>query len=281
MTDVLTARQQDLNLNNIDTVVIAGVGGVGSWVAYFLATSGQVERLVLYDPDIVEEHNLNRTPYRKSDIGKPKVLALREILGELDRPVIVETKYEAVNKDTKITTYGNKVVVLDCRDVVDEFTLLSNIVIGYDGMKLTVHTNPKPDRVFRTDDHRGYYVPSYVVPPVIAGALVTDFVLRGGYMDEERIVNVHMNDLLGYFFSTGNRAFIFKIVDDVYKNLKIAYVHGKFYLVYYDDYRLYYKSKGYYKVEALKEIIKRVESELEIIHDDTYMTLEAKYVEMV
>lgn len=55
------------------TVVIIGLGGIGSWVANGLALAG-ISSFVLVDPDIVEEGNLNRQAlYGMADIGMPKI----------------------------------------------------------------------------------------------------------------------------------------------------------------------------------------------------------------
>ncbi len=60
-------------------VTVVGVGGIGSPVALALAKMG-CRRLTLYDPDQVEAHNLPNQFYRLSDVGRPKVEALAEIL---------------------------------------------------------------------------------------------------------------------------------------------------------------------------------------------------------
>ena len=59
------------------TIGIAGLGGIGSNVALFLARSG-IGHLILVDFDVVDASNLLRQQYFKDQIGKPKVFALRE-----------------------------------------------------------------------------------------------------------------------------------------------------------------------------------------------------------
>ena len=61
------------------TVGIAGAGGLGSNVAISLARAG-VGRLIVADFDRVEPSNLNRQQYFIRQIGRRKVLALRENL---------------------------------------------------------------------------------------------------------------------------------------------------------------------------------------------------------
>ena len=68
-------RQQPLKLSLPRGVAIIGCGGVGSWIAYFLALAG-VDNLWLFDPDTVSTHNLNRLPLPPSAVGKSKSEAL-------------------------------------------------------------------------------------------------------------------------------------------------------------------------------------------------------------
>jgi sulfur carrier protein ThiS adenylyltransferase len=65
------------------TVGIAGAGGLGSSVATSLARAG-VGRLIIADFDRIEASNLNRQQYFVGQIGRRKVLALRENLMALN-----------------------------------------------------------------------------------------------------------------------------------------------------------------------------------------------------
>lgn len=59
------------------TVMVIGVGGMGSWILYQLACLG-VGRLVLVDGDAVELHNLNRAVlFSEDSVGTAKVEAAR------------------------------------------------------------------------------------------------------------------------------------------------------------------------------------------------------------
>jgi hypothetical protein len=62
-------------------VTVVGAGGIGSPVALALAKMG-CRTLTLYDPDVVEAHNLPNQIYRLRDVGRPKVAALAEVLAE-------------------------------------------------------------------------------------------------------------------------------------------------------------------------------------------------------
>lgn len=75
-------RQEALNLSIPRGVAVVGCGGVGSWIAYFLALAG-VTNLWLFDPDTVSEHNLNRLPLGASSIGVSKSKALADFITTL------------------------------------------------------------------------------------------------------------------------------------------------------------------------------------------------------
>lgn len=83
-------------------VTIVGAGAIGSHVAECLAKIG-ISKLVVYDYDSVEKHNLPNQGYRLSDLGKKKVAALKERL-EADTGVSVEAKDEKVDRSTKFST---------------------------------------------------------------------------------------------------------------------------------------------------------------------------------
>ena len=65
-------------------VVIAGLGGVGSWAAEALARSG-VARLTLIDMDHIAESNINRQVHAlEGTVGQAKVQAMRERIAQIN-----------------------------------------------------------------------------------------------------------------------------------------------------------------------------------------------------
>lgn len=83
-------------------VTIIGVGAIGSHVAKQLSQIG-IRDLKVYDFDTIEEHNLPNQGFGLPDLGKPKVLAVKDRL-ELDYGVKVEARAEKVDADTKFDT---------------------------------------------------------------------------------------------------------------------------------------------------------------------------------
>lgn len=72
------------------TVLIVGIGGIGSVVAEMLTRCG-IGKLILYDYDKVELANMNRMFYLPSHEGLPKVEAAKKSLHEINPDVIIET----------------------------------------------------------------------------------------------------------------------------------------------------------------------------------------------
>ena len=61
------------------TIILAGVGGIGSYVGFLLARMKPAS-MFIYDDDIVETVNMSGQLYGQSDLGRPKVSALAEMI---------------------------------------------------------------------------------------------------------------------------------------------------------------------------------------------------------
>lgn len=66
------------NIQN-KTVILAGVGGIGSYVAFLLARMKPAS-MFIYDNDVVETANMSGQLYGNSDLGRPKVSAISEMI---------------------------------------------------------------------------------------------------------------------------------------------------------------------------------------------------------
>jgi molybdopterin/thiamine biosynthesis adenylyltransferase len=88
-------RQLDIlspqDLENI-YVTIIGVGGIGSPSALVMSKMG-VEKITVYDNDVVETHNLPNQMYRINDIGKTKVEGTKDICYDFSG-IYITTKLE-------------------------------------------------------------------------------------------------------------------------------------------------------------------------------------------
>ena len=99
------------------TVLIVGLGAVGSWIAATLVQSG-VKNLILMDCDQVELSNLHRQwGYRECDIGKEKTAVLKERLQSLDSTVNVTCIHSFLTKDNLDELITVPIdLVIDCAD---------------------------------------------------------------------------------------------------------------------------------------------------------------------
>jgi len=141
------SRQRELvsqdNLKN-SSVLIAGVGGLGSFSAIYLALAG-VGNIIIVDNDIVEESNLNRQVlYREVDIGKKKVFVAKMRLEELNPDVKVTAIDRKIDENFKISQKIDAIVDgldnYESRIALENFALRRHIpyvfgaVEGYMGM---------------------------------------------------------------------------------------------------------------------------------------------------
>lgn len=62
-------------------VILAGVGGIGSYVAFLLSRM-KPKSITIYDPDTVETVNMAGQLYEVQDIGRPKVTAMNRKMRE-------------------------------------------------------------------------------------------------------------------------------------------------------------------------------------------------------
>ena len=76
-------RQMDLiPLKCLDKKInIIGAGAIGSFTALSLAKMG-FKDITVFDDDIIDVENMNCQFFRHTDIGKPKVIALQELIND-------------------------------------------------------------------------------------------------------------------------------------------------------------------------------------------------------
>jgi sulfur carrier protein ThiS adenylyltransferase len=98
-----------------DKVVgIAGCGGLGSNCAVALARVG-VGKLVIADFDKVDISNLNRQYFFADQVGKPKVIAIKEIIYRIDSMIKVEAN------EIKLNEENIPGIFKDCEVIVEAF----------------------------------------------------------------------------------------------------------------------------------------------------------------
>lgn len=98
------------------SVLVVGVGGLGSPAALYLAAAG-VGTLVLVDPDTVEPSNLQRQVlYAEADVGRPKAEAAADRLAALNAHIFVAGYNGAFDPTTADQLIEGVDLVLDGTD---------------------------------------------------------------------------------------------------------------------------------------------------------------------
>lgn len=201
MTDVYN-RQYNLPIRAPRSAVVVGVGGVGAWVALELALIG-VDTVFLVDADVVEETNLNRTPFTMAHIGMSKVSAVADLIAER-RPMCDVTPFEC--RVEKLPDYALELLagsmLFDCRDSITPIdvprTIPCGITGGYDGTSVTIHTDPNPDSIFGAHNVVRYTTtPSFVGAPTLIASIIVNYVcLSRRTGSTEKVLTFDLRDIV-------------------------------------------------------------------------------------
>jgi molybdopterin/thiamine biosynthesis adenylyltransferase len=113
------------------TVIIIGVGALGTFHASYLARAG-VGRIVLVDRDIVELNNLQRQVlFDEGDIGVPKAIAAKEHLEKINSTIIIDAVVKDFNPMNAEELLDGKIdVVLDGTDNMDARYLMNDVCVS-------------------------------------------------------------------------------------------------------------------------------------------------------
>jgi adenylyltransferase/sulfurtransferase len=111
------------------TVFIAGAGGLGSAVAYYLVAAG-VGTVIVCDRDSVELSNLNRQIlHGSSRIGVSKVTSAYETLSELNPSVTIIPQHIQLTHETIDSLAGKADILIDCLDNFEARLVLNDFCI--------------------------------------------------------------------------------------------------------------------------------------------------------
>ncbi|QWE01889.1 ThiF family adenylyltransferase [Polynucleobacter sp. JS-JIR-II-b4] len=107
------------------TVVVAGLGGVGSWAAEALARTG-VGHLVIIDFDHISESNTNRQLHAiEGQFGKAKVEAMKERILQINPEINLTACDEFLEPENLDRLIPENALVLDATDSVQTKIALS------------------------------------------------------------------------------------------------------------------------------------------------------------
>ncbi len=182
-------RQESLNLNKDITLTIVGTGGIGFWVATYAAMSG-IEKMYIFDPDVIEEVNLNRLPIPERFIGENKTVVLKSFITGIRPECTVFnfpykfTENSMVNTDFLVDCTDNIESQLKNQEIADSRGM-KYIKAGYNGESISIN-----DRVAEWGEAEDGYtiIPSWVVPASLVAALTVAKIMK--YPERELASNV-------------------------------------------------------------------------------------------
>lgn len=97
-------------------VFVAGAGGLGSPVLYYLAAAG-VGEIVVADFDLVDESNLNRQIlHGESRLSMPKVESAKMTLSALNPEIKVTAFFEKIDESSAEKMAKGSDIIVDCMD---------------------------------------------------------------------------------------------------------------------------------------------------------------------
>ena len=109
-------------------VAIAGLGGLGSNVAYALARIG-VGHLHLIDFDVVDITNLNRQQYFMEHLGMYKTDALKSLLLKINPYLDIQTDCVKVTEENIVDLLGDEPIICEAFDRPEAKAMLVNGVL--------------------------------------------------------------------------------------------------------------------------------------------------------
>lgn len=76
-------------------VIVGGAGGIGSWLTLLLARAGFIP--IIYDFDLIEEHNIGGQLFNTASLDQPKVTALQTIVKDFASTDIIANNEKYVS----------------------------------------------------------------------------------------------------------------------------------------------------------------------------------------
>lgn len=156
MSEVRYSRQEQIDAWDQEKltrakVLMVGAGTLGNHIGIGLCGLG-VGSIIIYDMDVLEEHNLNRQSlFTTDDVGKPKATILAKRLKERNPNIAITGVDEKVDEDNiDMLLIGIDIIIdaldnVKTRQVLSEAALMNNIpmvhgAISYNGGEVGVIT---------------------------------------------------------------------------------------------------------------------------------------------
>ncbi len=190
-------RQETLDLNTDQKILVCGIGGIGWHVVKGLAMAG-VNDIVMFDDDIVEIHNLPRLDIPMEFLGKNKATLLRTFINQMrpDNNIVAFPFKSNFDVCDYVSEYD---VLIDCTDNHEsqlrhqEYAKengLKYMKVGYNGNHITISNSVAEWDTGDTPD--GYTItPSFISPAIIVAGLAINIILT----EQDKEISVDINNL--------------------------------------------------------------------------------------
>ena len=155
----LLIKEEGINILNNATVLVVGLGGVGSFAAEFLARAG-IGKMTIVDGDTVDITNINRQlPALHSTVGKHKVEVVAERLMDINPQLELTKINEFLNPErmAEVLDGGKFDYILDC---IDSITPKVSLIIAAKRRKIKIVSSmgaggkSDPSKVLVRDIHK-------------------------------------------------------------------------------------------------------------------------------
>lgn len=144
-------------------VLVIGSGGLGSPVLLYLAAAG-VGQIGIVDFDVVDDSNLQRQVlFTIQDIGKPKVIAAKERLEQLNPFIKIIPHNEQLSSKNALSLFANYDVIVDGTDNFPTRYLVNDacVISGKPNVYASIFQFEGQVAVFNLTDKEGNTGPNY------------------------------------------------------------------------------------------------------------------------
>lgn len=159
-------------------IAVIGLGTLGGFVSQSISELDFVRKLILVDFDIVENHNVMNSIYRKSDVNKYKTTSLHDIIKEQGGDIDIDIITEKYDENKSIIPQVD--LIIDCRDYIcdraDEIDIKLFISSRY--LIMDCRKNVSYDK-----NYTGRYLSQLTKNDLRRASLMTASFLQNGFMD--------------------------------------------------------------------------------------------------
>ena len=185
-----TSRQESFDFDTDKNLVVIGAGGIG-WNFIKYAIQAGINKIIVFDHDKLEPHNLSRIDAPLSVIGMNKATLIKSFANQM-RPD-AECRSFPFKFNPDLVDLSKVDIIVDCSDryeaQVENYRTAKNagvryMKLGYDGSHITIaNTVPEWDATPEAEDNGYTIVPSFISPASIVASLALYNILTDNYRE--------------------------------------------------------------------------------------------------